>query len=114
GRRSSRAWCPAGACEVQYSWTRDSITDKSVVRSNDGKPVGAGLAGETVEVTPRCFLRRQGRLLQQQRRPLQRQGQRLHRYCTPVSALFDWHELALFDAGVFGARADDAVVGTLF
>src|SRR3990167_4652729 len=29
------------------------------------------------------------------------------------SALFDWHELALFDAGVLGARADDAVVGTL-
>ena len=29
------------------------------------------------------------------------------------SALFDWHELALFDADVFGARADDAVVGAL-
>src|SRR5471032_1077018 len=29
------------------------------------------------------------------------------------SALFDWHELALFDADVLGARADDAVVGTL-
>ena len=28
--------------------------------------------------------------------------------------MFDWHELALFDADVFGTRADDAVVGSLF
>ncbi|MBA4273618.1 MAG: hypothetical protein C0438_11070, partial [Pseudomonas sp.] len=30
------------------------------------------------------------------------------------SATFDWHELALFYADVFGAWADDAVVGALF